>query len=123
MNRRSLVLSASALGAAAFAGGSWLVRDRQAREAAAEDEARAAAIAAVFLGPENEKWSAMPDLDRREMTVIVPLLILTVLVGVAPGRRSRWTGCGPCAKATPTPGPWRTSRCSTPRGGRATLDA
>ena len=36
MNRRSLVLSASALGAAAFAGGSWLVRDRQAREAAAE---------------------------------------------------------------------------------------
>ncbi len=43
------------------------------------------AIAAVFLGPENEKWSAMPDLDRREMTVIVPLLILTVLVGVAPG--------------------------------------
>ena len=44
MNRRSLVLSASALGAAAFAGGSWLVRDRQAREAAAEADARTAAI-------------------------------------------------------------------------------
>ena len=42
------------------------------------------AIAAVFLGAENEKWSDMADLDRREMLVIVPLLILTVLVGVAP---------------------------------------
>ena len=27
----------------------------------------------------------MRDLDRREKLVIVPLLILTVLVGVAPG--------------------------------------
>tara|TARA_R110002074_G_scaffold124886_2_gene261563 strand:- start:10576 stop:12036 length:1461 start_codon:yes stop_codon:yes gene_type:complete len=43
------------------------------------------AIAAVFLGAENEKWAEMPDLDRREKLVIVPLLILTVLVGVAPG--------------------------------------
>jgi len=42
------------------------------------------AIAAVFLGEVNEKWTAMPDLDRREMLVIVPLLFLTVLVGVAP---------------------------------------
>jgi len=43
------------------------------------------AIAAVFLGSENEKWLEMRDLDRREKLVIVPLLILTVLVGVAPG--------------------------------------
>jgi len=42
------------------------------------------AIAAVFLGEPNEKWAAMPDLDQREKLVIVPLLILTVLVGVAP---------------------------------------
>ena len=42
------------------------------------------AIAAVFLGSENEKWLEMHDLDRREKLVIVPLLILTVLVGVAP---------------------------------------
>ncbi len=42
------------------------------------------AIAAVFLGAQNDKWSDMPDLDRREKLVIVPLLILTVLVGVAP---------------------------------------
>jgi len=43
------------------------------------------AIAAVFLGPVNEKWAAMPDLDRREKLAVVPLLILTILVGVAPG--------------------------------------
>jgi len=43
------------------------------------------AIGAVFLGEANPKWAAMPDLDGREKLVIVPLLILTVLVGVAPG--------------------------------------
>ena len=43
------------------------------------------AIAAVFLGPANEKWADMPDLDRREKLAVVPLLILTILVGVAPG--------------------------------------
>lgn len=42
-------------------------------------------IAAVFLGTENEKWADMPDLDRREKLVIVPLLVLTILVGVYPG--------------------------------------
>lgn len=43
------------------------------------------AIAAVFLGEANDKWADMPDLDRREKLVVVPLLILTILVGVAPG--------------------------------------
>ena len=43
------------------------------------------AIAAVFLGEANPKWAEMPDLDRRENLAVVPLLILTVLVGVAPG--------------------------------------
>ena len=43
------------------------------------------AIAGVFLGEMNDKWADMPDLDRREKLVIVPLLVLTVLVGVAPG--------------------------------------
>lgn len=42
-------------------------------------------IATVFLGETNEKWSAMPDLDRAEMWVIIPLLALTILIGVAPG--------------------------------------
>ena len=43
------------------------------------------AIAGVFLGEVNDKWAEMPDLDRREKLVILPLLVLTVLVGVAPG--------------------------------------
>ena len=43
------------------------------------------AIAAVFLGEPNPKWADMPDLDRREKLAVVPLLALTVLVGVAPG--------------------------------------
>lgn len=43
------------------------------------------AITAVFLGESNPKWADMPDLDRREKLAVVPLLILTVLVGVAPG--------------------------------------
>ena len=42
------------------------------------------AIAAVFLGERNEKWAAMPDLDRGEKLAIVPLLILIVVIGVVP---------------------------------------
>ncbi|GGH38436.1 NADH dehydrogenase subunit M [Cribrihabitans marinus] len=42
------------------------------------------AIAAVFLGERNEKWAAMPDLDRGEMLTIAPLLILIILIGIAP---------------------------------------
>ncbi|KRS14841.1 complex I subunit 4 family protein [Roseovarius indicus] len=42
------------------------------------------AIAAVFLGELNERWAAMPDLDRGEMLAIVPLLILIIVIGVAP---------------------------------------
>ena len=43
------------------------------------------AIAGVFLGEMNDKWADMPDLERREKLVILPLLVLTVLIGVAPG--------------------------------------
>jgi NADH-quinone oxidoreductase subunit M len=43
------------------------------------------AIAGVFLGEMNDKWADMPDLDRREKLVVLPLLVLTVLIGVAPG--------------------------------------
>lgn len=42
------------------------------------------AIAKVFLGEASEKWLEMPDLDRRELLVIVPLLILIIVVGIAP---------------------------------------
>jgi NADH-quinone oxidoreductase subunit M len=42
------------------------------------------AIAQVFMGEPAEKWLAMPDLDRRELLTVAPLLILIILVGVAP---------------------------------------
>ncbi len=42
------------------------------------------AIGQVFLGEPDETWLKMPDLDRRELLALVPLLILTILVGVAP---------------------------------------
>jgi len=42
------------------------------------------AISRVFMGEAGEKWLSMPDLDRRELLVIGPLLILIVVVGVAP---------------------------------------
>ncbi len=42
------------------------------------------AIAQVFLGEPGEKSIGMPDLDRHELLVIAPLLILTIIVGVAP---------------------------------------
>ncbi|MFO0956960.1 MAG: NADH-quinone oxidoreductase subunit M [Isosphaeraceae bacterium] len=37
----------------------------------------------VFLG-RNEKWGALPDLDAREWTIAVPLVALTILLGVFP---------------------------------------
>jgi len=42
------------------------------------------AIGAVFMGAPNEKWLKMPDLDRREAIVIMPLIALTILIGIAP---------------------------------------
>lgn len=41
-------------------------------------------ISAVFLGETNKKWSKMVDLDRREIIVLVPLIVLTIAIGVAP---------------------------------------
>lgn len=42
------------------------------------------AIGRVFLGEAGERWAAMPDLDRRELLVLGPLVILIVLLGVVP---------------------------------------
>lgn len=73
MNRRTLLLGASALGLAAFAGGSWYIRDQQVREAAAEAAARAAAVpdlnavllrpASPVLGPEDAKVTLVEFFD------------------------------------------------------------
>jgi NADH-quinone oxidoreductase subunit M len=38
----------------------------------------------VFLGPLPERWSSWPELSRTEVLALVPLLGLTVAIGVAP---------------------------------------
>jgi len=43
------------------------------------------AIQTTFLGGVAERWQQMPDLTAHERWAIVPLLILVVLIGVAPG--------------------------------------
>jgi NADH-quinone oxidoreductase subunit M len=42
------------------------------------------AISAVFLGEPRKKWASMPDLSLREVLAVGPLLILTIVVGIAP---------------------------------------
>ena len=42
------------------------------------------AISAVFLGEPRDEWLKLPDLDRRDVTVLVPLIALTLAVGLAP---------------------------------------
>jgi NADH-quinone oxidoreductase subunit M len=41
-------------------------------------------IQKVFLGPLNEKWSSLPDMDLRELISVAPLAALTILFGVWP---------------------------------------
>ena len=43
------------------------------------------AIQITFFGPLTERWQTMPDLHAYERWAIVPLLVLVVLIGVAPG--------------------------------------
>jgi len=42
------------------------------------------AIGRVFLGEPGEKWKSMGDLNVREVLAVSPLLVLTIVVGVAP---------------------------------------
>ena len=42
------------------------------------------AIGAVLLGKPDGSWSGLKDLDRRELLAVGPLLVLTVVLGVAP---------------------------------------
>lgn len=41
-------------------------------------------IQRVLLGPLNPKWSALPEINAREVFTLVPLMILILLVGVYP---------------------------------------
>jgi NADH-quinone oxidoreductase subunit M len=38
----------------------------------------------VLLGPVNEKLAAIPDINRRELLTLVPLMIVTIAIGVYP---------------------------------------
>ncbi|MGK9476058.1 complex I subunit 4 family protein [Melioribacter sp. OK-6-Me] len=38
----------------------------------------------IFLGPLNEKWSSLPDLDKREYFMFVPLSMIIIFLGVYP---------------------------------------
>ena len=41
-------------------------------------------IQRVLLGPTNEKWAKLPDMDAREVVSVLPLMALMVLFGVYP---------------------------------------
>ena len=41
-------------------------------------------IQRVLLGPLNPQWAEVPDVDRREVLSLAPLVALTILVGVLP---------------------------------------
>jgi len=43
------------------------------------------AIGSVFLGEPGKEWLKLPDLDGRAMLVLIPLVALTIAVGVVPG--------------------------------------
>lgn len=38
----------------------------------------------IFLGPTNEHWNGLPDINRREWSVLLPLLALLIVIGVYP---------------------------------------
>jgi NADH-quinone oxidoreductase subunit M len=42
------------------------------------------ALQRAFLGETGERWSDLPDLGRRELGALVPLIVLTVALGVYP---------------------------------------
>ncbi|MBI3943660.1 MAG: NADH-quinone oxidoreductase subunit M [Chloroflexi bacterium] len=38
----------------------------------------------VFFGPLNSRWNTLPDMDRREMFTLVPLMAVMLLIGFIP---------------------------------------
>ena len=41
-------------------------------------------IQRIFLGPFNERWAGLPDLDTREKISLMPLAVLMVIFGLYP---------------------------------------
>ncbi|MFH1676064.1 MAG: hypothetical protein ABIC40_03480, partial [bacterium] len=38
----------------------------------------------VFMGPLNERWSALKDMDTRELVGTLPLIFLMIFIGIYP---------------------------------------
>jgi NADH-quinone oxidoreductase subunit M len=38
----------------------------------------------ILLGPFNEKWAGLTEINKRELITLVPLIILTILLGIFP---------------------------------------
>jgi NADH-quinone oxidoreductase subunit M len=38
----------------------------------------------VLLGPLNEKWKDIPEINARELVTIIPLVLITIAIGVYP---------------------------------------
>jgi NADH-quinone oxidoreductase subunit M len=38
----------------------------------------------IFMGPENEKWAKLPDINALELACLAPLMFFTLLVGCVP---------------------------------------
>lgn len=38
----------------------------------------------IFLGPPNTRWAGLPDMDRRELVSLVPLVAIMVIFGLYP---------------------------------------
>ncbi len=41
-------------------------------------------IRKIFMGPVNEKWNWLPDIDGRELIAVLPLIALMIYIGVFP---------------------------------------
>ncbi len=41
-------------------------------------------IEKVFLGPLNQKWATLPDINARELCAVMPLVVLMIVLGVYP---------------------------------------
>ncbi len=47
----------------------------------------------ILLGPLNVQWAGIPDIDRREVLSLAPLVALTILIGVLPAiLLNTWNG-------------------------------
>jgi NADH-quinone oxidoreductase subunit M len=43
------------------------------------------ALQRVFFGPARPEYATLPDLDNRELTVLTPLAVMAILLGIIPG--------------------------------------